>query len=131
MYSRYLAALVEHAEEFRHQLLVPESASRLGAHGDRGLVVAERRLIRSRCTQRIIDVHHLQNARQKWYLVRTKSIRIAAAVRVLVMMPDNRKHQPQRLQRTANRLARHRMLLHALPLRGRQSAALLPAFMRH
>ena len=128
---RRLPPLVEHAEELRDQLFIPESASRLVAHGHRRLLVAERWFIRTRRAQRIVNVHHLQNARQKRYLGRPKPIRIAAAVRVLVMMPDDRKHQPQRLQRTANRLASRRMPLHNRPLRRRQIAAFLQDFIRH
>src|SRR5271169_6644752 len=107
-FSCHLAAFVEHAEELGDQLFVPESALRLGAHGNGGLVVAEGQLIRTCRAQRIIDVHYLQNARQKRYLARPQAIRIAAAVRVLMMMADDWKHQPQRLQRTANGLAGYR-----------------------
>src|ERR1039457_1272481 len=55
---------------------------------------------------------------------------IAAAVRVLVMIADDRKHQAQRLQWKANPLAGHRMLLHDLPFRRSQVASLLQDLIR-
>src|ERR1700690_874340 len=94
--SRYLPSPVEHAEELGNQLLVPESAARLGAHSEGSLLVAERRLVGTRRAQRIIDIHDLQNARQQRNVAVTEPIGITTAVRMLVMMAKNRKPQPQR-----------------------------------
>src|ERR1700677_1049603 len=92
---------------------------------------AERGFIRTLCPQRIVNIDHLQNARQEGYLAIAQTVGVAAAVGVLVMMPNDRKHQAQRLQRTANLLARYRMLLHDGPLLWCEIAAFFQDFIRH
>ena len=47
------------------------------------------------------------------------------------MMPNNRKYQPQRLQRTTNSLSGHGMLLHDRPLRRCEITAFFQNFIGH
>src|ERR1700722_15108951 len=50
---------------------------------------------------------------------------------MLVVMANDGKHEPQRLERAANRLTCYRMLLHDLPLGWCQITPLLENFVRH
>src|SRR5271157_4863403 len=93
----HLTALVEHGEEFSDKIFIPETGLRLLAHGDGGLVMRERRLVRTGSAQRIVNVDHLQNARQEGNVAIFEAVGIAAAVGMLVMVTNDGQDQAQGL----------------------------------
>src|SRR6185369_4044866 len=88
-----LPRLLQESEEFHYQLLIPQSSTRLLAHSDCRLFVRKGRLIGTSGAKRVINIHDLKNARKQRDLVTPQSIRVAAAVRVLVMTANDRQHR--------------------------------------
>ncbi len=71
-FLRYAALFQKHAEELIHQFAIQQALAGFLAHGLRGLVMPQRRLVRPRRAQRVIYIHHLQNPRQQRNLARRK-----------------------------------------------------------
>ena len=88
-------ALIQHGEEFAHQFFIPQSGVSFLAHGDGGLIVTQGRFVGAGRAQGVVNIHHLQNARQQGNFTFEQSIGIAAAVGMLVMMADDRQDEPQ------------------------------------
>src|SRR5579872_5757112 len=78
--------------------------------------MGKRRLIRSRRCERIVNIGHLQNTRQQWYLFTFQSVRVARAVPPLVMAADDGKNRRQSFHGPADFLAADGMHAHHLPL---------------
>src|SRR5713226_4797583 len=69
-----------------------------------------------RASSRMVDIRNLQDSRQQGNLLLMQPVGIASAIRVLVMITDDGKHQAQRLKRPADVLPGDGMLLHHDPL---------------
>ncbi len=112
----YLAFLLQHFEILGNQFRIPKAASRLFAHGLCGHLVGQCGFVGAGRAKGIVDVNHLQNAGQHWYLGSPEAVRIARSVGVLVVMTNDRQHETQRVQRLADIFARDGVKLHDLPL---------------
>ena len=89
-------------KEFPGQLSSQYPGAGFFAHGDGRLLVAECGFVGTLRAQRIVDVHHLQHARQQRNFAPPQAIGISAAVGMFVMTANNRQHQAQRLERLAD-----------------------------
>src|SRR5438094_2412955 len=80
---------LQHEEKFVDQFLVPKSSAGLIEHGGLALLVPQRGLVRPLRAQRIVDVTHLERACQYGDICPAQSVRISAAVPMLMMMADD------------------------------------------
>src|SRR3954466_1961950 len=76
------------------------------------------------CRQGIVNIDNLQNPGGNGNRVASKSIRVARAIKFLMMMSDNRKDQSERFQWRADAFTYNRMLAHDCPFVGRQASRL-------
>src|SRR5216684_6840262 len=88
-------------------------------------------LIRSVGGQGVININNLQHTRGNRDSLAPKPIRVARAVELLVVMPDDRKYKTERFQWRTNALAYYRMLADNCPFVGRQSPRLQQNRIRH
>ena len=72
--------------------------------------------------QRVVDIHHLQDARQQGNFDLAETVGIPGSVPPFMVMADQRQHPAQRFQRSADLFAAHRMGAHDFPLRPGQFA---------
>src|SRR5215469_11669635 len=103
----------------------------LFAHSHRRLFVAQSRFIRTSCTQSIVDIYDLQNSRQQRDFALPQTVRIAASIRMFVMITNNRQHETQRFQWSANILTCDWMLLHHSPFFRTEVRSLFENLIRH
>src|SRR5207302_2040539 len=82
------------------------------------------RFVGSSRRKRIIDVDHLQDARQQWNFLTPQTVRVAGSIPALVMTAYNGKHRRQTLHRLADHLPLYGVTLHYSPFFRRQSARL-------
>src|SRR5579863_1224447 len=127
---RYLAFLFKHGEILGNQFHIPETAAGLFLHGLRSLLVGESRLVGTCGAERVVNVDNLQDSREHRNLRGEQPIGIAGAVRVFMMMPDDRKNEPERVQRLADVLSCDGMELHNLPFGGGEVGPFLQNLVR-
>lgn len=130
VYLRDLAFLLEHRKVFGDEVRVPEAAVGFFAHGLGCLFMGKRRFVRTSGAERVVNVDDLQDPWEHWNFHGGQSIGVAGSVRMLVMMTDDRKDEPQGMERLADILPRNGMELHDFPLGGREIATLLENFIR-
>src|SRR6266566_437894 len=92
--------------------------------------MAESRLVRTRGPQRVVYVHHLQDASEPGNTLAGERIGVSGAVEVLVMIADDGQHQTKRLQGAADVLSGNRMALHYDPFLGGEIRALFQYLVR-
>ena len=90
-----------------------------------------RRLVRTLGAQRVVHVHHLQNARQQGDIGAFERVRISRAIPVLVMVANDGQHVAKGAQRFHDVLADDGMLAHDLPLIGCKVRALAQDLVGH
>src|SRR5580700_770241 len=122
---RHLPFLLQHREIIRHQFRIPQPPRGFLAHGLGRRFVGEGRFVGASGPQGVINVHNLQHSRQHRNLRCHEPVRISRPIRMLMMVPNNRQYQSERVQRLADIFPSYGMELHDLPLRRSEIAPFL------
>src|SRR5262249_24449935 len=115
-------------KEFCDQFGIVKALSRLFQHCSFCLPVAERWLVWTGSAEGVIDIDNLQHAGQQRDVVARETVGVSGSIPVFMVMTNDGKHAPERLEGLADGLASHWLLADDLPFFIGKAGVLLENF---